>query len=163
MELLVYRYQRPVFNAAMRVTGDQEEAKDVTQVVFMKAFEKLGSFDPSRRFFSWIYRIAVNESLNRVRSNGREVTDDHSVDEAPSSENTDPERIVGRQETDAVVQSALMRLRVDDRVIIMLRHFSDCSYRDIAEILDIPEKTVKSRLFTARQRLQTVLDDEEMR
>ena len=70
---LVEKYERRIFNLALRICGDYEDAMDVTQTVFVKAFNRLGSFDPSRKFFSWLYRMGVNESLNQVKRQSRIV------------------------------------------------------------------------------------------
>lgn len=153
---LIGRYQKPIYNAAYRIAGNVEDARDITQTVFLKAFERLSDFDSRYKFFSWIYRIAVNESLNLVRRNGREQTigdDDYAADGAT------PESCADEAEADARVHAALKRLKLEDRVVLTLRHFSDCSYREMAGILGVAEKTVKSRLFTARQRLRDLLKD----
>lgn len=147
---LVVRYEKAIFNATYRILRDYEDAKDVTQNVFVKAFENLASFNGNHRFFSWIYRIAVNESINLCKSRKRfEPADDIQVEE----HNT-PEKLLRRTELDGIVQAALMSLAFEYRVVVVLRHFNDCDYREIGEILEIPEKTVKSRLFTARALLR---------
>jgi RNA polymerase sigma-70 factor (ECF subfamily) len=154
---LVVRYQRPIYNAAYRVVGRAEDASDVAQIVFLRVAERLGDYDPRFRFFSWIYRIAVNESLNLLR---RERRDDHlgEEDETEGPESGGPEWQANAAEVAASIQKALMAMKSSDRVLLMLRHFSECSYQEIAEILAIDEKTVKSRLFDARGRLRTRLE-----
>jgi RNA polymerase sigma-70 factor (ECF subfamily) len=155
---LVIRYQRPVYNAAWWVLRNADDANDVAQIVFMKVAERLDEFDPNYRFFSWIYRIAVNESLNLLRRNGREDPLDEEID-LPGPESDDPERQASEAERNGRVRTAVMRMSVNDRTVLMLRHFSDLSYHEIAAILDLDEKTVKSRLFEARQRLRCALAD----
>ena len=158
LEALVVRYQRPIYNAAFRVLGNAEDASDITQSVFLKVAERLDDYDPQYRFFSWIYRIALNESLNVLRRQGREdQMDDESEPAGP--ERLDPERLASEAQVSRRVQGALMTLKIDDRAVLTLRHFSECSYREIAQILDLDEKTVKSRLFEARQRLRELLRD----
>ena len=152
-ERLLLRYERSIFNAAYRILRDYEDAKDVTQIVFLKAFQNLEHFDGQYRFFSWIYRIAVNESINLSKSRRRF---DPGEDTRIEVRNT-PENLLSRKELGGVVQAALMSLEFDYRVVIVLRHFSDCSYQEMGEILEIPEKTVKSRLFTARTLLREIL------
>jgi len=152
-ERLLLRYERSIFNAAYRILRDYEDAKDVTQIVFLKAFQNLEHFDGQYRFFSWIYRIAVNESINLSKSRRRF---DPGEDTRIEVRNT-PENLLSRKELGGVVQAALMSLEFDYRVVIVLRHFSDCSYQEMGEILAIPEKTVKSRLFTARTLLREIL------
>ncbi|HET7206623.1 MAG TPA: sigma-70 family RNA polymerase sigma factor [Terriglobales bacterium] len=151
-ERLISRYEKAIFNAAYRILRDYEDAKDVTQNVFLKAFQNLEHFDAKRRFFSWIYRIALNESINLCKSRRRlEAVEDTRVEE-----NT-PEKLMRRTELGGVVQAALMSLGFEYRVVIVLRHFNDCNYQEMSEILEIPEKTVKSRLFTARALLRNSL------
>jgi len=151
-ERLISRYEKAIFNAAYRILRDYEDAKDVTQNVFLKAFQSLDHFDAKRRFFSWIYRIALNESINLCKSRRRlEAVEDTRVEE-----NT-PEKLMRRTELGGVVQAALMSLGFEYRVVIVLRHFNDCNYQEMSEILEIPEKTVKSRLFTARALLRNSL------
>ncbi len=156
--VLVNRYHRPLYNAAYRVLGNAEDASDVTQLVFLKLTERLGEYDAQYKFFSWIYRITVNESLNLRRSHEREVLLGDEVD-ALHHDSIGPESSVGVTELGERVQQGLMKLKVDDRVVITMRHFSEMSYREIAEVLSVDEKTVKSRLFEARKRLGFLLQD----
>ena len=150
---LVERYERRIFNLAFRICGEYEDAMDVTQTVFIKAFDRLGTFDPSRKFFSWLYRMGVNESLNQIKRQSRIV---HVEFDLPSHAPGPEQRII-REETNGIVQMALIKLGEDQRVVIILRHFIDLSYRQIGEVLGIPEKTVKSRLYSARQRMKEIL------
>ena len=155
---LVVRYQRPIYNAAFWVLRKAEDANDVTQDVFLKVAERLDDYDPEYKFFSWIYRIAVNEALNLLRRNGREEALDDEI-EIPAGESSNPERRAGEAELAKRIQGALMHMATNDRLVLTLRHFSECSYQEIAEILDVDEKTVKSRLFEARNRLRRLLQD----
>ncbi|MBL0144215.1 MAG: sigma-70 family RNA polymerase sigma factor [Betaproteobacteria bacterium] len=155
---LVARYQRPIYNAAYRVLGNADDAADTAQAVFLKVAEKLDDYDPQYKFFSWLYRIAVNESLNLLRRNKREDPLDEEV-ELPGAESANPEWQLNEAQLSRRVQGALMRLKADDRVVITLRHFSECSYREIGVILELDERTVKSRLFEARSRLKGMLKD----
>ncbi len=151
-ERLLIRYEKAIFNAAYRILHDYEDAKDVTQTVFLKAFQNLKHFDAKHRFFSWIYRIALNESINLCKSRRRfEAAKDIGM------EGNTPEKLLSRTELGGVIQAALMSLGFEYRVVIVLRHFNDCNYQEMSEILEIPEKTVKSRLFTARALLRNIL------
>ena len=105
------------------------------------------------KFFNWIYRIAVNESLNYIKQQSR--TEDLDTD-LISPENT-PEESFSETELASTIQDSLMELEPDYRILIVLKHFQSFSYNEIACILDMQEKTVKSRLFTARQLLREVL------
>ena len=150
-EPLVKRYERVLFSVAYRLTGDYEDARDATQNAFVRAFVKLHQFDPAQRFFSWIYRIVVNESLNvkRTRRHAEPLTD------KPISSGAF-EAVVAHERRDHV-QAALMTLTPEYREVLVLRHFAELSYQEISDAIGVPEKTVKSRLFTARERLAAVL------
>ena len=150
---LVVRYQRPVYNAALWIVRKPEDAGDVAQTVFLKAVEQIDDYDPRYRFFSWIYRIAVNESLNLLRRNGHEEALDEDV-EIPDDAVMDPERQLDAKERAEEVRRALQQVSTTDRTVLMLRHFGELSYDEIGHVLDIDAKTVKSRLFDARHRLR---------
>ena len=152
-DLLVDRYEGTLFNAAYRITGSVEDAMDATQSAFVNAYEKLHTFDSSHRFFSWIYRIVCNQALNLVgrRRPLADLEADHP------DEGADPEAVYGEVEAGGFLQRALMELTPQYRVVIVLKHLQGLTYREIAELLEIPEKTVKSRLFTARQNLRSIL------
>jgi RNA polymerase sigma-70 factor, ECF subfamily len=151
-EPIVERYQRLLFTVAFRILGDYDEASDAAQNAFFKAYQKLETFDPTRRFFSWIYRILVNECLNVRR-------DQHPY--APlapdlAAENT-PADLFEAGERRRRVQAAILALPMDYREVIVLRHFTELSYEEIGETLHVPARTVKSRLHTAKARLATML------
>jgi RNA polymerase sigma-70 factor (ECF subfamily) len=150
---LVVRYQRPVYNAAYWILRKPEDASDVAQTVFLKVVEQLDDYDPRYRFFSWIYRIAVNESLNLLRRNGHEEAIDEDV-ELPDEASMDPEQQLDAKERAERVRKALLEVSTTDRTVLMLRHFGELSYDEIGHVLDIDAKTVKSRLFDARHRLR---------
>ena len=155
---LVERYQGPLYNAAYRVLGNAEDASDTTQVVFLRVAEKVGEYDPQYRFFSWIYRIALNESLNLKRRKQKEEPLEEEA-EIADADSSDPEWQASEAERSRRIQKALLGMTMEDRTVLTLRHFSDCSYREIGYILGLEEKTVKSRIFEARQRLGVLLED----
>jgi RNA polymerase sigma-70 factor (ECF subfamily) len=155
---LVVRYQRSIHNAAFWISKSAEDANDVAQTAFLKAAERIDDYDPRYKFFSWLYRIAVNEALNQVRRRHREEALDEE-DELPAAASLDPAvQFVERQRA-RHLHEALMKLSINDRTVLTLRHFGEQSYADMALALDIDEKTVKSRLFDARQRLRQWLGD----
>ena len=155
---LVEKYQGPLYNAAFRVLGNPDDALDTTQAVFLRVAERLDEYDPQYKFFSWIYRIALNESLNLKRRNRREEHLDEEA-EIPGAESANPEWQAAEAQQSRRIQGALMSLTIEDRTVLTLRHFSECSYREIGSILALEEKTVKSRIFEARQRLRVLLED----
>jgi RNA polymerase sigma-70 factor (ECF subfamily) len=153
-EVLLLRYQRPVFNAVLRMVRNRDDAFDLAQATFVKAYERLASFDPAYKFFSWLYRIAVNESINHLRRRGRL----EPLDAERACPARNPEDAVLDGDLTRHVQDALMSISSDYRAVIILRHFEDCSYDEIAQIVGVPEKTVKSRLFSARRALRERLE-----
>lgn len=153
-ETLLVRYEKPIYNAAYRMLHSRDDARDVTQTVFLKVYENLGSYDPKYRFFSWIYRIALNESINVIKKASRlEPLDTDTV-----SNTQGPEQQASSDQMSDGVQTALMAIKSDYRAVVVLKHFLGCSYTEISDILEVPEKTVKSRLYTARQLLKEQLE-----
>jgi len=150
---LVDRYQQRLFNVALRMLGNAQDAEDVTQTVFFHAFDKLRTYDPTYRFFSWIYRMTVNESLNALKRRKQSVPleDDLGIPAPGAADRA--------AETEDRVGRALLALKPDDRAVVVLKHFVSFSYQEIADVLEIPVQTVKSRLFTARERLRAALLD----
>jgi RNA polymerase sigma-70 factor (ECF subfamily) len=150
---LITRYQKPVYNAALRMLRNPDDARDVAQTVFLKVFEHLSQYDPKSKFYSWIYRIALNESVNALgRAKPFEAISGNEIDQAPG-----PERQVESEQANSAIERALMQLQPDHRAVIVLRHLQHLSYQDMGDILELPERTVKSRLFTARQLLRDLL------
>lgn len=152
-EELVERYEKKLYNLAFRITGNSEDAMDATQSAFLKAFEALRRFDPSYRFFSWIYRIATNEALKIIERRRRFA--ELSV-EMPAGEADSAEHAAASQAARAL-DAALRELKADYRVVITLRHFHGLSYDEMSEVTGVAVKTVKSRLFTARRKLRSKL------
>ena len=153
MSQLVSQYQKPVFNAAYRILGNMDDAADATQTVFLKVFEHIGDYDQRFKFFSWVYRIAINESLNQVKKRRPQ----ESLDDSQASPWQGPSEELESARLCQKVQDALMLLNEDYRTVVVLKHISGCSYQQIAGILQLPEKTVKSRLYSARQLLKKTL------
>jgi RNA polymerase sigma-70 factor (ECF subfamily) len=151
-EPLVTKYQRVLFNVALRMLNDYEDARDVTQVTFLKAYQKLHTYDRRHKFFSWLYRILVNESLNALR--GRKPQE--ALDARLAASNG-PLEAAQAAELSERIQAALRLLPMEQRAVVVLRHFAGLSYGEMALALRLPEKTVKSRLFTARRRLGELL------
>ncbi len=150
---LVDAYQKPVFNAVYRMLGNADEAADVTQTTFLKALERIDTFDEKYRFFSWLYRIGLNEAIDRLKTGRRQET---YVDTAADPTPKPPEQVASLQASDQL-QAALLEIKEELREVLVLRYFTECSYHQIGEILELPDKTVKSRLFSARQQLKARL------
>jgi len=154
---LMDRYQRPVFHGVLQMVRNYEDAREVSQQAFLKAFEHLNTFDPSRRFFSWIYRVAMNESISFLKARrfhdaiGEDGLD--PSDEGPSAADT-----LDDQRRHRDLRRAVARLDPKYGNVVTLFHFLQMTYEEVAEALDIPEKTVKSRLFSARQLLREAME-----
>jgi RNA polymerase sigma-70 factor (ECF subfamily) len=157
-EVLLLRYEKPVFNAAYRMLNNSEDAKDVTQTVFLRAYENLDHFDPAYRFFSWIYRIALNESVNCLNKRNRT----EELAREPIAETEGPDDAADSDQRSKRIQTALMTIKTEYRTVIVLKHFLDCNYVEISQILEIPEKKVKSRLYSGRQMLKVALQDSRL-
>ena len=149
-EAIVNRYQRVLFTVAVRMLGDEEEARDAAQNTFIKVFEKLDTYDPHRRFFSWLYRILMNECLNLRRRPSAVRTREPLDDQMPQTGESD---LVEAAERRNAVKKAILALPDPYREVIVLRHFAALSYEEMSEAIGIPTKTVKSRLYSARQQL----------
>ena len=150
---VVDKYQKVVFNLAYRVTGNEQDAEDIAQTVFLKVYENLNRYNPEYQFFSLMYRIAVNESVNKKNRKRHtvELPDDmFSVGGSPH------DKIVAT-DTEDHVGEAMMSLTPENRAIVLLRHYQEFSYREIAYIMALPAPKVKSRLYSARQRLGKIL------
>ncbi len=167
---LVQKYQDRVFNTCWRICGNLEDARDVTQDSFLKAFEKLGEFRRESGFFTWLFRIAVNQALTQRRSAARRRTvslDDDGVaagsqarkllERAARETDRDPVGVVGAAELHGRVARAVQELEDDFRAVVVLRDIEGMDYQTIAEILEIPPGTVKSRLHRARMILSEAI------
>ncbi len=148
-ERILDKYERVVFNTALRMVKDTRDAEELTQSVFVRVYERLSTFNPRYKFFSWLYRIVVNECLNHLKLRKHH----QQLGEAEDASQNPEERFEGLEKEEKISQ-ALLKLDVNQRIVIVLRHFHDLSYREMSQILDIPVKRVKSRLFTARQVLR---------
>lgn len=152
-EEIVERYYRPIYHAAIRVLSNSDEAEDITQMVFVKAFEKLHTFKFDHLLFNWLYRIAINESLNVVHRKERFVEFNEAIHQSGDAGGEEYEA----KEMSGIITGALKRLKSEYRTVIVLYHFLHLSYSEMSYVLEISEKTIKSRLFTARNLLRNLL------
>lgn len=155
VEQLVRRYQDVAFRVACLITGDRDEAQDAAQTAFIKALQWLGSFRDDAPFRPWLLRIVANEARNRVRSNVRRASgplDERIISLAPS-----PEELAERSEQQRELLAAIRLLSEQDQQIIAYRYFLDLSEPEMADLLECPRGTVKSRLSRATARLREEL------
>jgi len=164
---LVRRWERRIFALTYGILGREEDARDATQETFLAAFRNLRGFRGEAKVSSWLHRIAVNQCISRQRR--AKVRSESALEEeneagsfaAPVSES--PLRVVeGRQETLAV-RRALNSLPLELRQIVVMKEFEELTFREIADVLDLPLSTVKSRLYTASKQLQMRLQKFESR
>lgn len=160
-EALVTAYQKQVYNLALRTVGNEEDAADMTQEAFLRAYRSLGSFRGDSKFSVWLYRLTTNICIDFLRSRGRRPTVSLTAadeDEEPqeldvADDRFDPVQSLERAELRRAVQRGLASLPEDYRRILMLRELSGLSYAEIGQVLRLEEGTVKSRLFRARKKL----------
>jgi len=157
---LVARHQDRIYTAITRFCGNAEDASDITQRAFINAYRKIAEFKGDAAFSTWIYRIAFNQAISFRRENKRAPVSIYSKDDemiSEPAESVNPTERLESQETQRKVQQAIDLLEEGDRQIILLKDLQGASYDEIAEILQIPKGTVRSRLHRARLELKTKL------
>ena len=155
LETLYEMYADRVFRTCFRILGDQAAAEDQVNEVFLRVFEKIGRFDGRSRFSTWLYRLAVNHTLNRLRKRIRwstKLRDFVQPTEVPAREF--PDRSLLRREEEDQVKDLLSLLSPDHRTILVLREIEELGYTEIAAVLGVAKGTVMSRLHRARQELK---------
>lgn len=165
---LVEKYQERVYAMVYGMLRNREDARDVTQDAFVKAFRNLKGFRLESSFYTWIYRIAMNVAIDLTRKRKRreaggldegmaardEQGQVHEMHHADS-----PRKVVERKQLYGQIMDAMEQLPADQRQVILLRELEGMSYREISDVMEIPEGTVMSRLYYARKKLQTLLAD----
>lgn len=160
-EALVAAYEKNVYNLALRMTGNAQDAEDMAQEAFIKAYNSLPSFRGDSKFSVWLYRIVSNVCLDFLRRQNRRPTASLSVEDEDGEEtqfdvpdeSQSPELLLERSLTRDAVQRGLLSLSGEQRQILLLREIQGLSYEEIAQALDLETGTVKSRIFRARKRL----------
>lgn len=163
-EKLVTAYEKNVYNIALRMVGDPEDAADMTQETFIKAYRALSGFRGDSKFSSWLYRIASNVCLDFLRSRSRHPQvslstvdeDDRATFELPDMRQNPEEQLMKKLSMEAV-RRGLEQLPEQQRQILVLRELGGLSYAELAQTLGLEEGTVKSRIFRARKRLCALL------
>lgn len=163
---LVERWEGPIQRLCARMTGDLHRAEDLAQEAFTRVFSRRRDFEPSSRFSTWLWRIALNlchDELRRRQRRPEWSLDAAGDSEAPGGADSVPDaapspaELTERLEQAELVRRALLRLPETHRTVVVLRHYEGLKFAEIAEVLGIPEGTVKSRLFDALERLAVLL------
>lgn len=154
---LVRRHQTSAYNTARRIVGDSQDALDVTQDAFVRAYDALATFDRARPFAPWLHTIVTNLALNFVQR--KRPTTELDLELNAQDANANPETRALASEQQARVRQALLLLPPAWRAVVELRHFQEMSYEEISAALNLPVSDVKSHLFRARQKLKTLLNN----
>jgi len=168
---LVERHQRRAFAIALGLVRDENDARELVQDAFLRVYKSLGSFQGGSSFFTWLYRIITNLSIDLIRKPGRQTTDIKDahleIDESSDLdlpflsrfEGADPADVVRRAEIAERLRAALDALPSYHRAVIVMREIEGLSYEEMAQAMDVSKGTIMSRLFHARQKLQRALAD----
>jgi RNA polymerase sigma-70 factor (ECF subfamily) len=159
---LVCRYQDRLYNTVYRLVGNADDAQDVLQEAFLHAYQSLGSFKGDSQFFTWIYRIAVNAAISLKRKHRSILSidggrSDGGLEPMDVSEFSQPGRSLEMAEEERLVHQALERLSEEHRAVLILKDIEGHKYETIAEILEVPIGTIRSRLHRARMELREIL------
>lgn len=164
---LVHRYEKQAYNLAYRLSGNYDDASDVVVEAFVRVFQGLHTFRGEANFGTWLHRVVVNTFLDiRKRSKGRQNVsleeqielDGDTLTRQIEDTSPGPEELVEQEEREEVLQRAISQLSPERRILIVLYHFENLSYEEIAQMLNLPVGTVKSRLNRARLALREILE-----
>ncbi|HXG10355.1 MAG TPA: sigma-70 family RNA polymerase sigma factor [Gemmataceae bacterium] len=164
---LVRRYQDRLYNTVYRLVDNAEDAQDVVQDAFLSAYQSLGSFKGDSRFFTWLYRIAINTAISLKRRQRAGLSLDAGrngeggVEPLDVSESSRPGHALEQAEEERRIQAALNRLSPEHRAVLILKDIEGQKYETMAEILQVPIGTIRSRLHRARAELRELLAREE--
>jgi RNA polymerase sigma-70 factor (ECF subfamily) len=166
---LVRRWRGPIWNLCTRMIGDIHRAEDLVQETFTRVYNKRADFDTRQKFSTWLWRIALNLCYDELRRRNRRpaeqtsnTDEEQQLEQLPAFERS-PSIVMEESERASEVWRALSSLPESLRSVLVLRHYQDLKFREIAEILNIPEGTVKSRMFEGLQRMGTLLNHPENR
>ena len=170
---LVERHQRSLINFFYHLSWDRQVSEDCAQEVFLRLYSHIGTYEPQAKFTTFLYKIARNLWIDKVRSaqaHGRPVslqsplgfTEERTLQDRVSVGAPTPVEIISRQETQEALRDAIERLPEEQKSVLVLSEIQGLKYQEIAEILEIPVGTVKSRMFTAMEKLKDMLADLEV-
>lgn len=158
---LVERWQQRIHRFAYRYFSSHDEAMEITQKTFIRAYKKLDTLDDAEKFQAWIFRIANNLCIDETKRAGRrrstsmEALSDHPV---ANNDASNPESKVQQRQLGSILQLALNQLPPEQRIVVIMKEFEELKFREIAEILDIPENTAKSRMYYGLKTLRKLFE-----
>jgi len=169
--LLAWRWQKPILNFLTRLAGSVPEAEDLTQQTFLKVYQKLPRLREPQKFSSWLYQIALNLAKDHLRHKRKRrfVSFNRTIDKMNEEEMEldqvladpnarTPEQILDQRQLQAILNRCLQEISVEQRIIILLRFYQGLKFREIAEILHIPDETAKWRFYSGLKALRIVLN-----
>lgn len=160
-EELVYLYEKPIYNYLLRMLGHSQNAEDATQDTFIKLFKSFKNVDPSRKFSSWVYKIATNTALDLIRKHKSAPTSDLTEEFDNISETdltVDPYYMVEAVVDAEIIQKHLQKLSIIQRSVVLLYYYKDFSLNEISEQLNMPVGTIKTHLFRGRKALKQFIE-----
>ncbi len=153
---LMRRYQRPVVNFIFRMLGNEDDAADVAQEVFVRVYQKLNTYRPETKFSTWLFALARNAAIDRLRWRARHPTEPIES-ESQLAAATDTAKEVDAREIGALIAAAVSELPEDQRTVLVLSEYQGMSHAEIAAVMRCSEKSAESRLYRAKQTLRGVL------
>ncbi|MBN1782903.1 sigma-70 family RNA polymerase sigma factor [bacterium] len=171
---LIWRWEKPLYNFILRIMGNREIAKDLCQTVFIRMYKQLKTLNDHERFSSWVYRIALNLCKDELKKKSRHrlLSLDAMTDEDPDRDQckkqfTDenaltPEDLMHHKQVERIIKTALKQIPEEQRVVIVMKQYQGLKFTEIADILDEPINTIKSRLYYGLRAMKKVLEESNL-
>jgi RNA polymerase sigma-70 factor, ECF subfamily len=159
--VLVDAYAKPIFNLALRMTGNRQDADDLAQETFLRAYRKLKRFDPEKKFFTWIYTIALNIIRNHLKNSSERTARSAGKDQSPADpvDPANPEELFLDREKALFLEICLHKLPFELKETVVLRYYQDLSFDEIAAITDASVSAVKMRAYRGLERLRALMSE----
>jgi RNA polymerase sigma-70 factor (ECF subfamily) len=170
---LVWRWEKPIYNFILRIICNREHAKDLSQIVFIRIYKQLKTLKDPEKFSSWAYRIALNLCKDELKKKNRHriisldalTSSDSEKSHAkqfPDHHSKTPEEVMYNHQVASIIQNALEKIPEEQRVVIVMKQYQDLKFTEIAEILDEPINTIKSRLYYGLRAMKKVLEESRL-
>jgi RNA polymerase sigma-70 factor (ECF subfamily) len=159
--VVIQEHQGPVFNVCLRILGNRQEAEDLTQEAFLRAYRNISHYDPERPFGPWMRTLAANLCYNHLQKASLErVPLEDERDHLPDHPHKNPEALLELSQEHRQLYRAIWQLPANQRVALELRHFQDLTYQEMAREMELPLNTIRSHLYRARRKLAELLEEE---